>query len=573
MTEPLAAPEQNGKPKRSTADRILRASALVFAAHIALKLVSLVQFRLIGAACDPVIRDIFVFAFDGVLMTLFFIGEEALGPAFLPVFMAEKEKEGEGKAWSFANTVLSVQSAIIAVAVILVFLFPATLVTITTAWEKKGANPLYMESAPHYIKYMVFGLFGLSIGSCTYMLLNGYKRFFLAAFGDAAVKLGIVIALATAYAMKVEMKGSTAATVFIIGAITGSVFKLITHAIGLRDKLRFFRPRLDLKDPAFRKFVALVLPLLCGILIAKVRDYFNNIYVMTNVDDGLLSIGAWGRKIYQTIGHVIPYAVSIAMLPFFCELYDKGKKEELGAMLTKSSRLIFLMCAPIAAGAVVLSLPLSQILYQAGKFSYHDCELAAAANSCFSLVLPFYALEYVLMQAFFSNRKMIAVSAVGVFFSFFSMAIAYVCVIQLKFTGVDALIAVALAFTVTRTLKVITLASIARKFLPCYPVKETLSFILRVIIVALGTGLAAWITRSFYESIVLVSEATRAMDILVKAGLDLILSASAGAITALALTWILCRSELVEIKEWVSRKVKGRLPKREAKAQEQVAEE
>jgi hypothetical protein len=32
---------------------------------------------------------------------------------------------------------------------------------------------------------------GLSLGSTTYVLLNGYKRFFLAAFGDAVWKFAV----------------------------------------------------------------------------------------------------------------------------------------------------------------------------------------------------------------------------------------------------------------------------------------------------------------------------------------------------------------------------------------------
>ena len=36
------------------------------------------------------------------------------------------------------------------------------------------------------------------------------------------------------------------------------------------------------------------------------------------------------RKIYQTIGFLIPYAVSIALLPFFCDMANQNRKDEMG---------------------------------------------------------------------------------------------------------------------------------------------------------------------------------------------------------------------------------------------------
>lgn len=539
-------------------DRILRASVMVFVAHVLLKVVSIVQFRLIGGFCDDVTRDLFVFAFESVLFMVFYIGEEALGPAFLPVFMEEKEKRGEESAWRFARTVLLVQAAILILATVVIALIPETLVRLLTQWDREDANQAFMELAPFYARYMIFGLVGLSLGSTTYMILNGYKRFFLAAFGDAAVKIGVVAALLVAYALGEEMAGRTAAVVFIIGAVVGSVLKLVTHAIGLKTKLCRLRGALDFRSPAMKRFLLLMAPLLLGIVFAKVRDLFNHLWVLTTVEEGLLSANAWGRKLFQTIGYMVPYAVSIAMLPFFCEMVDRDAKDEMGSMLTRCGRLIFLMCAPVAALVVALSLPLAQLLYQFGKFSYEDCQQVAVANICYTLVLPFYALEYVLMQAFFSNRKMVAITVIGMVFSALSMAIAYIGVVQMQFQGTAALAVVALAFTISRILKVTALVARARGFLPCFPLAETLGFLARVLCISLGVGGSAWLVRAAYESVVPVSDAERTSQIVLWVGGDLAVSGLTGGAVAFALGWLLCREDLLLIREWGLQKLRRR---------------
>ncbi len=554
MSEPETPANSRKTSGRSIADRILRASALVFLAHVALKFISLIQFRLIGRFCDPVTRDLFIFGFEGVLLTVFLVGEEALGPAFLPVFMEEKEKRSEEEAWAFANAVLVCQGVVILVVMLLLALFPMAVVAFLTKWDRPDANAFYMANAPVYARYMVLGLLGMGLGSTTYMLLNGYKRFFLAAFGDAAVKIGVVGALLVACFTETQMFGWSAAVVFVSGTVVGSGLKLFTHLFGLRDKIRLIRLHCRWGNPAFRRFLLLMAPLIVGILFAKVRDLFNQIWIPSHVEAGLLSANAWGRKLYQTIGYLIPYAVSIAMLPFFCELVDRDEKEKLGTLLTRSGRMIFLMCAPIAAIVIALSLPLAQLLYQTGRFSYHDCEQVAVANACYSLVLPFYALEYVLMQAFFSNRKMISVTILGIIFSTLSMGIAYVGVVEMKSTGMQALAIIALAFTVSRILKVGALSLVARRFLPCFPPWETCLFVGRTLIAAFGAGLTAWEVRVFYESEVMVSHAMRAREILLWIGLDLALSGIAGGTVGLTLMWLLCREDLLSVKTWTLRK-------------------
>jgi putative peptidoglycan lipid II flippase len=543
----------------NTGARILRASAVILLAHLIFKLLGLVQTRLIGQFCDEITRDLFSFGFDIVLGTFFFIGEESLGPALLPVFMREKAEHGEESAWRFAGTLMSFQSVIILLAVAAVGFFPEHIVGLLTYWDAKTANPVYMQLAPLYARYMILGLFGLSLGSTTYMLLNGYKRFFLAALGDAAVKAGIIAALAAGVIFYGDLSGGKALHVLAAGAVLGSILKLLTHMVGLRKEARLFRPGLDWRNPAFRRFLLLVTPLLAGILFAKFRDIFNQAKILTYVqEEGLLAANIWGRKIYQAIASIIPYAVSLAMLPFFCEMVDRGKKDELGSMVTVSSRLIVLLCAPVAALVVALSMPLAQLFYQIGKCSYLHCELIATANACYTLALPFCALECILMQAFFSNRKMLSVTVIGVVFSTLSMAICYVGVVALGWRGADALATVALAFTVSRALKVATLIGVMRRFLPCFPLRETILFGFRITLVSACGGTAAYIARAFFESEFRehVAQATRTLAFW--AGLELLVAGLAGGLVCCVLAYICCREDVTLAGKWLREKLRRR---------------
>ena len=55
--------------------------------------------------------------------------------------------------------------------------------------------------------------------------------------------------------------------------------------------------------------------------MAKVRDTVNSVYLLSALDQsGLMQANSMGRKLQSTLLFLIPYTLSIAAFPFFCEL-------------------------------------------------------------------------------------------------------------------------------------------------------------------------------------------------------------------------------------------------------------
>lgn len=469
---------------------MLKAGAAVAVAHVAAKFLGILQWRVIAGTYGLTgVNDAFFFVFEGVLMTLFFIGEESLGPAFLPVFMELKKKDSEKDAWRFASTLLTLQALVLLVGVAVLMLFPEWVVAHGTRFLKGGKKLSVAVDRVRLATDFLFGmapaLFGLSLGSLTYMILNGYKRFFWAAFADAALKGALILALVCG-------RGRWGVQALTVGVLAAGAVKLLVHLGALRDKLRLFRPRLWLRDPAVKRFVLLVSPLLVGILFAKARDYFNNIYIPSTIEEGMVAAAGFGKKIFQSVGFLIPYPLSIAMFPFFCELVDRRDEKALGGFLTNASRMLLLVFVPVAAVLAVVSAQLTAALLQTGRFDASAVGLVAVVNACYCLALPFYALEYVLMQAYFSNRRMWTVSFIGICFSAVSMAVSGVGVLVLGYHGLTALAMIALGYSVSRLLKTLTLIGVLKRTLPFLPAGESLLYFLRVCVVGVACAAAAW---------------------------------------------------------------------------------
>jgi len=477
-----------GEHKRSLELQIFKAGFFILIAHALFKLAGLIQAVVMGRYLPPGTFDVvYVFAFERCVYMLFLIGEEVLGPSLLPVFMRELDTKSEASAWQFANTLLTVQFFLLAAVAILLCAAPHAVVELLTQWGPHASAEKY-ELAARSVRTLAPAVVGLSLGSTTYVLLNGYKRFFLAAFGDAVWKF-----CAVAFLVVGTLLSSDGAQVLMWGLVAGSVCKLVTHLFGLRDKLSHFRPMFAWSHPAIKSLCLLALPLIAGILIAKLRDQVNDVYVLSAVDEsGLMQANSMGRKLQSTLLYLVPYTLSIAVFPFFCELVDKKDHASLGRLVTRFGRMLLSVFVPFAVLVAVAAVPITSLIFKGGYFDATAVQRTAVSLSFYTFVLPAAAIEMLVMQAFFANRRMVSVTVIGVLFSVLSMLVSW---IGLKVAGQRELILLAFiagGFTLARTLKSLTLVKLLRKNAPIFPLGETLSFLSRVTVSAGVAAVLSW---------------------------------------------------------------------------------
>jgi len=529
--------------QKTIGEKIIKASVAVFIAHLCFKLIGFVQFFVIGGVTETVQwESIYGFAFDGVIFSLFLIGEELIGPAFLPIFIDEKENKSEHNAWLIANTLLTCQLIILGITVLFLYFFPEKLTRWITYFDVNEKQKNF-KLAVQGVKFLAPALICLSLGSTTYMLLNGYKKFFLAAFGDAVWKAFVLLSVVVG----VNYLGFTWQAL-IFGIVVGSVLKLVTHLIGLLKQMHLFRPSLQLNNPAFKTMLVLMIPLFIGIVFAKGRDFYNNITVLSSLEaNGLIKANAYGRKLFQALGTIVPYTLSIAMFPFFCDLVSKDNKEKLGEILTKSGRMLLVFFIPISI-VILIYAPVLVKLLVIGKFSAKDAHLAGISMACYTLVLPAYGLEMLLMQAFFAKRKMFMVTFVGMSLSALSIMISYIGVIKLNATGTTALMVVSLGYVLSRCLKTAILLGILKRSIPMFKWKESCSFIIRMTVIGISAATLTLLAFRLFDSTIGIPESK----------IILMAKLTAGGLTAIAAFFagilLLKVKEPLEMWQWTKQK-------------------
>ncbi len=469
--------------EKGVVDRIIRASGIVIVAHVLVKLSGLIwQITLVSIYGRTATTDAFIYVFEGILLMVFLFWQKLVQPPLLPVFSKALEEGGEKRAWTFASTTFNTLAFILVGMVAVGSLWPGLF--IPGSEEKSMLAASIMQKAS-------LALLGLALATVTYMVLNGYKRFFLAAFGDASTRITMVATLLVAV---VVTGGEPGVGGLVAGLLIGSFARIGTHLVGLRDKVRHYRPVLRF-DQDFKRFLLLLLPLLLGVIVGRGRDYISNYFVLFD-EEGLVTVNSCGRKLYTAVGWLVPYAISIAMFPFLCDMVNRNDRREMADFVTRACRTMIALFLPLSFAVAVLSLPLCRFLFEGGKFSLEAARQTAFANACYVVVLAAYALEYLVMQAFFADRRMIAPTILGVIFSFLSMGAAILFVKGMGFHGDAALAAVALSYTASRWLKTTALIVVLRWKLPVLPPVRTLWFLARVALLAgvvtVAAAGAAW---------------------------------------------------------------------------------
>jgi putative peptidoglycan lipid II flippase len=526
----------------SVGARIFRAAVVVAGANVLVKILGLVRNQATVAwfGTQDGTTDCFLAALT-IASVPFFISEECIGPAFLPIFMERRDKQGPAEAWKLASTIFNLQFLLLLVAAAAIGAFPAEILAWAAGWEEdaqKIATRGLEARAADFLRWMAPAALLLALTTMTFMLLNARKKFFWAAFGEGsfrALTIGCIVAF-------------------------GSVAKLITHLPGLWGELKHYRLRLDLKHPDFRRFLVLVAPLLVGSVFAKYRDVFINVNIMSRAGlEGGITYNIIGKGVIDTLNFIVPYALSVGMFPYLCELADRGDRRALGGVLDRSSRFMLFVFLPLAAVLVVAAAPMTDLLFTMGKASRSDAALIGLVTACSALSMPFYALERVMMKGYFSDRRTTAPVVFGVITSTLNMAVCYLLVVVLAFTGRSALWVVPLAAVGTRALKVLLLGGFLKTKVPMFEVGATVRFLAKALAVT------ALVAAAAYGAHLAASSALPGFATVTGLKAKLLLGADLAAIGAAALAAFYVGARLLRMEElhvaerWLRPRVAGTL--------------
>lgn len=401
-------PERPGIIKVSSSERqVVGALGSIGAATLASRVLGFVRDMLVALAfgAGPITDAFFVaFRIPNILRRL--LAEGALSTAVIPVFTEYAVTRPREELIRMLRAVLSAALLVLtAVAVVGMLAAPGLVTVIAPGFaDDAGQHALAIQLTRVMFPYLVLvGLAALAMG-----ILNSQGRFFVAALGPAILNVGMIVTV-LALVRHVEPPILSLA----LGVLVGGVGQLLVQLPSLRAVGLLVSPSAEVRHPALGRVARLLLPAVFGLAAVQVMVFVNTL-LASLLPTGSISFLYYADRVMEFPLGVFGIALASASLPAMSRQAAQGDTRAIAGTVNFALRLASYISLPATVGLVVLSTPITRLLFERGRFGPEDTSATAIALVWYAVGLVGFAGARIVAQAFYAITEPATAVKLGV---------------------------------------------------------------------------------------------------------------------------------------------------------------
>jgi putative peptidoglycan lipid II flippase len=381
-------PAGGGRIARNTAIFSV-ATGLSRVAGLAREIVAASYFGTSGAA------SAFTLAFQVPNLVRSLFADSALSAAFVPVFTDLLEKGNRRDALRLASTLaVVIVGALGTITALFIIAAPWLMPLLIEPDSLDGlATGLSQVLFPIVL---LLGLNGLVVG-----ILNAYDHFTVPAIAPLVWN---VVIIAVLVATRPLFDGDEELYAYAIGVLVGTIVQFVMVLPVLRRLDFRFTRDVNLRDPRLKRVLTLMLPVTVGLGLINFGQVIASTIGFSVSESAPRAIDN-AFRIYMLPQGMFSVAVATVLFPALSRLASRRDFDGLRSLLATGTRGVFLLLIPCAACALVLSEPITRLVYERGAFGDSSTDEVAEALLWFSLSLPFSGVNLLLTRTFFSLQR------------------------------------------------------------------------------------------------------------------------------------------------------------------------
>jgi putative peptidoglycan lipid II flippase len=302
-------------------------------------------------------------------------------------FLAENRDADAKKTFS---VVITVMTAVMIVGTVIAEIFTPQFVR----WMFRGFSPAQVELTVHLTRILLPAQIFFYVGGVVSAVLLSHRLFLFPAFGPLLYNIFIIFG------------GVIAGRHFGIaslayGALAGSIVgPFLASVIGAARIGTGYRPSFDIRNPAFREWVRLSIPLMLGFSLVTVDDWILRYYASSGVGD--IARLNYAKRLFTVPIAVLGQAAGQASLPFFARLFNEKRFKEFADTVNDSVYRVAAASFLATGWMMAAAVPLIDLVYRRGRFLLSDTQTTAVYFFWFSLSLAFWAAQGLYARAFYA---------------------------------------------------------------------------------------------------------------------------------------------------------------------------
>jgi putative peptidoglycan lipid II flippase len=335
------------------------------------------------------------FQVPNLIRSLF--ADAALQAAFVPVFTEELEKRSKAEAFRVASALLFVIAVSLGtLTALFVLVAPVLMPLFAPGFDDETTDLTVSLAQLLFPILLLLGLTGLVVG-----ILNSFDNFGPGAIAPLFWNLAII---ATLVVLTPQLEGDDRIYAYAVGVLIGTVVQLLLPLPWLRwTGFRVVRS-FDWRDERVIRVLKLMFPVTIGLGLINFNLSVNSIFGTLISEQAPAAIDK-AFRIYMLPQGVFAVAVATVLFPTLSRFAAREDPRGLRMVLATGTRQLLLLMMPTTAALLILSDPITQVIYERGEFDAQQSELVSEALFFFALSLPFAGVNLLLMRAFFSLQR------------------------------------------------------------------------------------------------------------------------------------------------------------------------
>jgi putative peptidoglycan lipid II flippase len=392
-TTPFIPPdfdERQGRLGRSTAFFSI-ATAFSRVAGLVREIVAASYFGITG----PMSAFTLAFQIPNLVRSLF--ADAAIQAAFVPVFTQELEAGNRREAFRLASTLIYLVTLVLgALTALFVLAAPLIVPIFAPGFSGEILDLTVTLSQVLFPILILLGATGMVVG-----ILNSYDRF--AAFAISPFFWNVVIILVLVL-LEPAFSGDDRIYAYAIGVLVATVVQLAIPAFDLRNTPFRLTRDIDWHLPDVRRVLLLMLPVTLSLGLINFNLLINSFFGTLVSDQAPAAIDK-AFRIYMLPQGIFSVAIATVVFPTLSRFAARREYDDLRTTMANGMRQILLFLIPAAAAVLVLSEPMTRLVYQRGEFDAAQTDLVAEALFWFAFSLPFNGVFLLLTRTFFSLQR------------------------------------------------------------------------------------------------------------------------------------------------------------------------
>jgi putative peptidoglycan lipid II flippase len=309
---------------------------------------------------------------------------------FVSIYTRFVAANKEDEAQKTFSVIITVMTAVLGVGVVLAEFFTAEI----SRHLFPKFSPEQMELCVHLTRILLPAQIFFYVGGVVSAVLLSRRLFLFPAFSPLLYNAAII-----GGGVLLSHRFGIASLAY--GALAGSFLgPFLINAIGAAGIGTGYSISFDVRNPAFREWVRLSIPLMLGVSLVTADDWILRYFASGAVGD--ITRLNYAKRLFAVPIAVLGQATSQASLPFFAKLFGEKRMREFADTVNGSIYRIVATSLLATSFMMATALPLIDLVYRRGHFQFSDSRETALYFFWFALSLCFWSAQGLYSRAFYA---------------------------------------------------------------------------------------------------------------------------------------------------------------------------